>query len=79
MLKNVTITVEEEVLKWARHQAAEEGISVSKLVGQMLGREMQRQDRYWKAYEEWKKLAVPIPGVDASKRVSREELHERKR
>ena len=56
MLKNVTVTVEEEALKWARRQAAEKGTSVSKLVGQMMEREMRNGDSYWKAYEEWKKL-----------------------
>jgi hypothetical protein len=79
VLKNVTITVEEETLRWARHQAAEKGTSVSKYVGQML--EHQRAGRpqsYWKSYEEWKKIK-PIPGVDASKRMSREEVHERGR
>lgn len=56
MLKNVTVTVEEEALRWARRQAAEKGTSVSKLVGQMMEREMRNGDSYWKACEEWKKL-----------------------
>jgi len=77
VLKNVTITVEEEALRWARRQAADKGTSVSKLVGQMLDREMRQTDAYWKAYDDWKKLK-PIPGLDASKRPSREELHERR-
>ena len=76
MLKNVTITVEEEVLRWAKRKAAEEDTSVSKLVGRMLAADMRRNDAYWKAYERWKKLK-PIPGLDASKRLGREELHER--
>ena len=77
-MKNVTITVEEDVLRWARHQAAEKGSSVSKLVGRMLESEMRRNSSYWKAFEEWKNIK-PIPGVDASKRMSREEVHERGR
>jgi len=56
VLKNVTVTVEEEALKWARRQAAEKGTSVSKLVGQMLKREMRNGDSYWTAYAGWKKL-----------------------
>ena len=76
MLKNVTITVEEETLRWARHQAAEKGTSVSKLIGQILEDERRDSDTYWKAYQEWKKIK-PIPGVDASKRMSRAEVHER--
>ena len=76
MLKNVTITTDEKVLRWARHQAAERGVSVSKLVGAMLEEEMRRTDAYWKAFENWKKLK-PIPGLDASKRMTREQAHDR--
>jgi len=78
VLKNVTITLEAEALRWARREAAEKETSVSKLVGQMLEREMRRTDSYWKAYERWKKMK-PTPGVDASKRGTREEWHERGR
>ena len=81
MLRNVTITVEEEVLRWAKRKAADDDTSVSKLIGRMLEREMKRPDirtpEYWTAYERWKKRK-PIPGV-ATERVSREELHERRR
>jgi hypothetical protein len=31
-------------------------------------------DEYWQAYEDWKKLDIK---VDASKRLTREEAHER--
>jgi hypothetical protein len=77
VLKNVTITLTEEDLRWARLQAAEKGTSVSKLLGQMIAEERRRPNAdYWAAYERWKKLK-PIPGLDASKRPSREELHDR--
>jgi hypothetical protein len=56
VLKNVTVTVEEEALKWTQRRASEKGTTVSKLVGQMLAREMRNGDSYWRAYEEWKKL-----------------------
>ena len=74
----MTITVTEEVARWARKEAAEHNTSVSKLVGQLLEEKMRRNDSYWKAYERWKKLK-PIPGLDASKRASREELYDRGR
>lgn len=76
MLKNVTVTVEDEALRWARRQAAEKNTSVSKLIGRMLEDEMRRTDEYWKAYERWKKIK-PIPGVDASKRLKRDEIYDR--
>jgi hypothetical protein len=78
VLKNMTITVSEEVAHWARKAAAEKNISVSKLVGRMLEEEMRRTDEYWKAYERFKKIK-PIKGLDASKRLSRDELYDRGR
>jgi len=73
--KNVTITLDREVAHWARRKAADEDISVSKLISRMLEREMRASDRYWRAYEEWKKLDIKL---DASKRFTREEVHERR-
>jgi hypothetical protein len=77
VLRNVTITLSEEVARWARKTAAEEDTSVSKLVGRMLEDEMRRRDQYWQAYEGLKKIK-PIKGFDASKRFKRDELHERR-
>jgi hypothetical protein len=78
VLKNITITVSEEAAQWARRKAAEENTSVSKLVGRMLEQQMRGQGpEYWKAYETWKKIK-PVKGFDASKRLTREELHERR-
>lgn len=77
MLKNVTITVSEEVARWARRKAAEENTSVSKLVGRMVESQMRLGDEYWRAYERWKKIGG-IKGIDAAGRLSREEAHERR-
>jgi len=74
----MTITVTEEVARWARKQAAEENTSVSKLVGRLLEARMRQSDEYWKAYERWKKVK-PLPGFDASKRSRREDLYDRHR
>jgi hypothetical protein len=74
----MTITVSDEVARWARKAAAEENTSVSKLVGRMLEDEMRRRDEYWEAYEKVKKIN-PVKGFDASKRLSRDEAHERRR
>lgn len=77
MLRNITITVEDEVARWARKKAAEENTSVSRLVGHMLEREMRAGDEYWRAFEEWKKFK-PMP-IYAASRMTREEAHERRR
>jgi len=39
-MKNVTITLEEEVARWARIMAAKENTSVSRLVGELLREKM---------------------------------------
>jgi hypothetical protein len=78
VLKNITITVSEEAALWARRKAADRNTSVSKLVGEMLESEMRTHDAsYWKAYEKWKKMK-PIKGLDASKRLTRDQVHERR-
>lgn len=76
MLKNVTITLPEEVAHWARKRAAEENISVARLVGKMLEAEMRQTDAYEKAYRRWKKLK-PMD-LDPDHRLSREEAHARR-
>lgn len=78
VLKNVTITLPDNVARWARRQAAENNTSVSKFVSQMLEEKMRRTDEYWKAFERWKKIGS-IPGIDAAHRLSRDEAHERRR
>jgi hypothetical protein len=73
----VTITVEEEALRWARKKAAERNTSVSRLVGRMLEDKMRQTDEYWAAYEKFKRIQ-PIPGL-AANRLTREEANERRR
>ena len=46
VLKNLTITVEEDAIRWARRKAAEENTSVSKLVGRMLEDKMRQTGEY---------------------------------
>jgi Family of unknown function (DUF6364) len=77
VLKKVTITVEEEALRWARKKAAEQNTSVSRLVGRMLEDKMRQTGEYWAAYEKWKRIQ-PIPGL-AAKGLTREEANERRR
>ena len=76
-MKNMTITVDEDVARWARLKAAEENTSVSKLVGRMLAREMRLNDEYWQAFERWKEIP-PIPGIAGEPKLTREQLHERR-
>ncbi len=73
-MKNVTITLSDEAVRWARKKAAEENTSVSRLVGRMLENQMRMTDEYWKAFERVKRIK-PVSGFDASKRLRREQLY----
>lgn len=48
-MKNITITVEEQVARWARVWAARHNSSVSKLVGELLKDKMEREQGYQSA------------------------------
>ena len=52
-MKNVTITVEDNVLEWARVEAAKRNTSVSRMLGELLGEKMRREDAYERAYQAW--------------------------
>jgi hypothetical protein len=76
-MKNVTITLKEEVARWARIKAAERNTSVSRLLGEMLQERMQEEESYRLAMEQY--LAIgPQTLKKASQRYPRrEELHDR--
>ena len=46
VMKNVTITLDEEVARWARIMAAEQNTSVSRLVGELLREKMIEEQHY---------------------------------
>jgi hypothetical protein len=75
--KNITIKLADETALWARRKAAEENSSISKLVSEMLEREMRLSDAYWRAFEHWKSHR-PIGAIGAEQRMSRDEVHERR-
>ena len=52
-MKNVTVTMEEDVADWARIEAARRNTSVSRLVGEMLAEKMRNDDAYERAMNEW--------------------------
>ena len=56
-LRNVTITLDEDVARWARIRAAERDTSVSRLVGELLRERMAAEQGYDAAMQEY--LARP--------------------
>ena len=77
MTKNMTIKISDEAILWAKRKAADDNTSVSRLVGEMLERQMRLSDDYWRAYESWKSHQ-PLAALGAAERMSREEVHERR-
>ncbi len=76
-MKNVTITLDEKVARWARIRAAEQNTSVSRLVGELLREKMVDEEKYLIAMEQY--LAQPPSKLkkSSSRYPSREELHGR--
>ena len=77
VMKNVTITLDEEVARWARIKAAEEDTSVSRLVGEMLREKMMKEQSYhssMRRYLSRKPRQLSKPGT---RYPTREEIHER--
>jgi len=74
-MKNVTITVEESALEWARIEAAKRNSSVSRLVGEILSEKMRQEDAYAQAmrkatkFESW--------GKSEGNFLTRDEIYER--
>ncbi len=77
-MKNVTITMDEEVARWARIRAAELETSVSRLVGQMLKEKMLVDQTYKKAGDRY--LAQPPQALKKAKEKypPRQDLYERR-
>ena len=76
-MKNVTITLDEEVARWARIRAAELNTSVSRLLGEMLERLMLEEENYhatMKRYLSGRPQLLDKAGTGYPKR---EELHDR--
>jgi plasmid stability protein len=77
-MRNVTVTLDEEVAKWARVWAAKHDTSVSRMLGEFLREKMQREDAYWKAYEEWKAMRHVKWDISGGKPLpKREEIYTR--
>jgi hypothetical protein len=65
VLKNVTITLPEEVL-WARKRLPKKTLPLPRLVGKMLEAQMRQTDDYQDAWRRWQNLSAWIwmPNID---------------
>lgn len=75
-LKNVTITLDDSVARWARLEAARENTSVSRFVGDLLAERMRQGREYDAAMERY--LSVKPRAISKGRTYPRrEELHDR--
>ncbi len=77
MVKNLTITVDETALEWARIEAAKRNSSVSRLVGEMLSEKMRQEDAYAQAIRKATKFETW--GESEGDYLTRDELYDRAR
>jgi hypothetical protein len=76
-VKNITVTVPDEVYRRARMRAAEQGTSVSALVAEYL-RTLDAHDAEFRRLEQQEhRVMRKIRRFSAGDRLSRDELHER--
>lgn len=74
--RNMTITVDDDVARWARVKAAEQDTSVAQLVGEMLRRRMLEEDAYAEAMREHFEQQ-PVRLRESGRYPSRDEMHAR--
>ena len=77
-MKNITITVEEEVARWARIWAAKHNSSLSRLVGELLKHRMLAEDGYHVAMSDYLSRRPSALRKKGRGYPKREELHDRK-
>jgi hypothetical protein len=76
-LRNVTVTLEEDVAQWARIEAARRDTSVSRLLGELLKQHMSAEDSYENAM---RRALDRKPFLRSDGRyLTREEAHDRAR
>ena len=76
-MKNVTITLDEEVVRWARIRAAEKETSVSRLVGEVLRERMFEEETYQTAMQQYLSQSPRPLKKPGAKYPRREDLHDR--
>jgi DNA mismatch repair protein MutH len=75
-MKNVTITLEEEVADWTRICAAKDRTSMSRWIGMLLKQKMQAEAGYQRAMQQFFSSG-PLPLKNGGKYPTRDEVHGR--
>ena len=75
--KNVTVTLDRDVARWARVQAAKRGTSVSRMLGDILEERMRGDEEYERARERFFSQSPGMHRTDGRTLPTRDELHDR--
>jgi len=76
-VKNVTITLDEETAAWARVHAAEQDMSLSRFIGEMLRRQMRESREYQEAMQRYLSSKFVIHLQPGERLPTREEINDR--
>jgi plasmid stability protein len=76
-MPKLTVTADEEVIRWARVRAAERNTSVSRRVGELLRQHMESQSRYETARRRF--MGRKAQKLSRARYPTRDQLHQRDR
>jgi hypothetical protein len=75
-MKNITISVEENIARWARVKAAKRGVSLSKMISELLEKQMEQEQGYQRSMAEFLTREPEPIKKSSSAYPKREELYE---
>ena len=76
-MKNITITLREDVAKWARVWAAEHEVSVSRMISDMLTARMEHETEYETAMRQFLQQKPVMLSKKGDRYPKRDELYDR--
>jgi hypothetical protein len=76
-MKNVTVSLDDEVAQWVRVWAAKQNTSISQLLGNLLRRRMQEEQGYQAAMQQFLARTPKALKPKGERYPSRESLYER--
>lgn len=77
VLRNVTVTLDEDTALWARLEAARRDTSVSRLLGEILRERMVHEDEYASAQARYLGQVAGIHRPPGRRLPTRDEIHDR--
>ena len=76
-MKNVTVTLDDDVLRWAKVWAAQHETSVSRMLGEELRRKMLSEEQYERARRRFQAKSPKSLKPEGAPYPSRDSLYER--